>query len=149
MGLLTVTSGNVTDYDYITNDLMRISNIINIQGVYYDSWNSTQWAIDATQKGLSLEPYSQNLANFNRPTKEFERLLLSDKVVLENNEITRFCFDNVCLKYDHNNNCKPVKYQDANKIDGVIAMLTALGGYLTTPRYNNDIYVINENTFEL
>ncbi len=144
MGLLTVTSGNVTDYDYITNDIMKVGQHLNIQGVYYDSWNSTQWAIDATEKGLPLQPYSQSLANFNKPTKEFERLLLSDSVVLENNEITRFCFNNVCLKYDHNNNVKPVKYQDNNKIDGVIAMLTALGGYLTSPRYNNEIF-----TFEI
>ena len=149
IGLLTVTAGNVTDYDYITTDIMKAGQFLNIQGIYYDSWNSTQWAIDATSKGLPLEPYSQSLANFNKPTKEFERLLLSDKIELENNEITRFCFDNVCLKYDHNGNCKPVKYQDGNKIDGVIAMLTALGGYLSSPRYSNDIYIINDESFEI
>ena len=140
MGLLTVTAGNVTDYDYITADLMQINETITIQSIFYDSWNSTQWAIDATALGLPLQPYSQALANYNRPTKEFERLLLSDQIVLENNEITRFCFSNVCLKYDHNGNCKPVKTRDNNKIDGVIATLTALGGYLTIPRYNNTIY---------
>lgn len=148
MGLLTITAGNVTDYDYITNDLMRIREILNIQGIYYDSWNSTQWAIDATQKGLPLFPYSQSLGNFNKPTKEFERLILSDRVILDNNEITRFCFGNVILKYDHNNNCKPVKYADANKIDGVIGIIEALGGYLTTPAYNNDIFIINDEIKE-
>lgn len=47
-GLLTVTSGNVTDYDYITNDMLRYSEIVNIQSVGYDKYNATQWAIDAT-----------------------------------------------------------------------------------------------------
>jgi phage terminase large subunit-like protein len=91
---------------------------------------------------LPLEPYSQSIGNFNKPTKELERLVLSDKVIIDDNEITRFCFRNVELKFDHNNNCKPVKYKDNNKIDGVIAMIEALGGYLQTPIYSNEIFVL-------
>jgi len=41
--------------DYITNDMMKYSNIVSIQKVGYDPYNSTQWAIDATEKGLPLE----------------------------------------------------------------------------------------------
>ena len=141
-GLLTITTGNVTDYDYITNDLTKINNILNIDAIAYDSWNSTQWAIDATAKGLPLVPYSQALGNFNRPTKEFERLILSNRVILEDNEITRYCFNNVSLKYDHNDNCKPIKTVRQNKIDGVIAILQALGIMLQQPQYNNDIFTI-------
>jgi phage terminase large subunit-like protein len=139
---LTVTPGNVTDYDYVTADILRLAKILNIQGVYYDSWNSTQWAIDATAQGLPLEPFGQSIGNFNKPTKELERLILSGKVVIDDNEITRFCFRNVQLKYDHNNNCKPVKTQDIKKIDGVITMIEALGGYLETPVFNNEIFVL-------
>ena len=29
-GLLTITDGNVTDYDYITNDMMKYADIVNI-----------------------------------------------------------------------------------------------------------------------
>jgi phage terminase large subunit-like protein len=42
MGYLTITSGNVTDYDYITNDIMKYSELLNIQGVAYDKYNATQ-----------------------------------------------------------------------------------------------------------
>ena len=40
-GLLTITDGNVTDYDYITNDMMKYSDIVNIQSVGYDKFNAT------------------------------------------------------------------------------------------------------------
>lgn len=30
MGLLKITEGNVTDYDYITNDLVKASEIVNL-----------------------------------------------------------------------------------------------------------------------
>jgi len=141
-GLLTVTSGNVTDYDYITKDILEYSEKVSIQGIYYDSYNATQWAISCTEQGLPLEPYSQTLGNFNKPTRELERLILSNKAVIDNNEITRYCFRNVVLKSDHNGNVKPIKQIDKKKIDGTIAMLMALGGYLTKPRYTNTILTI-------
>lgn len=136
-----VTGGNVTDYDAITSDIMQLSDKIDIHAIGYDKWNATQWAIDATEKGLPLREYSQAIGNFNKPTKELERLILSGKVRLANNEVTRFCFRNVALKFDHNGNCKPNKgLESAKKIDGVIAIITALGVYLDTPHYSNEIY---------
>jgi phage terminase large subunit-like protein len=141
-GHLIVTKGNVTDYDYVLKELMELDKIATIQGIYYDSWNSTQFAISATELGLPMVPYSQAISNFNRPTKEFERLMLQGNVVIDRNDATMFCFRNVSIKTDHNGNAKPVKYNDVDKIDGVIAMLSALGGYLTKERYSNEIDVI-------
>jgi phage terminase large subunit-like protein len=37
---------------------------------------------------------------------------------------------------------KPKKQVEGKKIDGVIAILMALGGYLTNPRYKNRIITI-------
>ena len=140
--LLKITEGNVTDYDYITNDMMKYSNLVCIQKVGYDPYNSTQWAIDATEKGLPLEQYPQNLGNFNKPTREMERLILSGRAVIENNEITRWCFRNVSLKSDHNGNVKPNKSIREKKIDGAISMIQALGIYLTIPHFTNEIITI-------
>ena len=142
MGLLKVTEGNVTDYDYITNDMIKASEIVNIQAIGYDKYNATQWAIHSTELGLPLEEYPQTLGNFNKPTREMERLILSGKAVIDNNEINRWCFKNVTLKSDHNGNVKPNKDIKAKKIDGVIAMIQALGMYLLVPRYSNEILVI-------
>ena len=141
-GLITITAGNVTDYDYITNDIVAASNILNIQKIGYDKWNATQWAIHATEIGLPLEEYPQTMGNFNRPTKELERLILSGNTVIDNNEITRWCFRNVELKSDYNGNVKPNKGIKSKKIDGVIAIIQALGMFLTVPHYSNEILTI-------
>ncbi len=143
LGLLTVTSGNVTDYDYITTDILKAREIVNIMAIGYDKYNATQWAIKCTdEEGLPLEEYSQSLGNFNKPTKELERLILSEKAVIDNSDITRQCFRNVVLKSDDHNNVKPVKKLDRKKIDGVIAMIQALGIYLSKPHYSNEIFTI-------
>lgn len=141
-GYLNITPGNVTDYDYITEDLLRLNDKgVIIQEVEYDQYNSTSWALQMTQNGFNLKPFSQALWNFNKPTKEFERLIKMGKVVIDNNPITRWCFGNVALKNDHNENVKPVKSGDEmGKIDGVISMVEALGGYLESPHYNNEIF---------
>ncbi|MDR1335243.1 MAG: terminase large subunit [Tannerella sp.] len=138
-GALTVTAGNVTDYDYIQTDIMSVNEMIPVVNIGYDAYNATQWAINCTNAGLPLEPYSQTMGNFNRPTKELERIVLSQKAVFDNNEITRECFRNVVLKSDHNGNVKPVKCLDKKKIDGCIAAIQALGIYLQNPQYSNVI----------
>lgn len=143
-GQLNVTPGNVTDYDYILNKIMSLQTDYNlyIAGIYYDSWNATQFAINATAQGLPMFPYSQSIGSFNKPTKEFERLIKSDRVTIDNNDITRWCLSNVALKTDWNDNAKPVKSgADSEKIDGVIAILQALAGYLTTVQWDNTITV--------
>lgn len=141
-GYLTITDGNVTDYDYLLSDILKMNNVVYIDKIAYDAYNATQWAINATAQGLPLEPYSQALWNFNKPTKELERLIKSGKVVIDDNPITRWCFSNVVLKYDHNENVKPTKGESQQKIDGVISMIEALGVYLQSPLYNNEIFVV-------
>ena len=129
---IVITSGNVVDYDYILKDQLKIYNDTYLIGIYYDEWNATSWAIDATTEGLPLYPYSQAIGNFNRPTKTFELLIRQNKIVIDYNPVVRWCFNNAELKYDYNENCKPVKSggnQD-RKIDPLIAMIQALGGFL-------------------
>lgn len=135
-GLITITPGNVTDYDYILNDLREKSDALYLHSVAYDPWNATQFVISATERGLNMVPYAQNLGNFNRPTKELERLILSGNAVIDNNIINRHCFRNVVMARDTNGNIKPSKKYEEKKIDGVIAMLEALGSYLSNPRYS-------------
>ena len=129
-GHLRLTPGNVVDYEYILRDILEQDSKTQLQAVGYDSWNATQFATSATNSALPMVPFSQSIGNFNRPTKELERLILSGKAVIDNNPITRYCFSNVDLRIDHNGNAKPDKSSKLKKIDGVIAMLEALGVYL-------------------
>lgn len=130
-GYLIATPGNVTDYDYVVDKLKEIQDEVPIMKVCYDSWNATQFAVTATQEGFPMTPFSQSLGNFNRPTKEFERLILSDKVVIDKNPITNWCFNNCSIKTDNNGNTKPIKGGNKmEKIDGVITILESLGGYM-------------------
>ena len=141
-GFLTLTDSETTDYAYIKNDILYWYNNLEVQLVSYDSWNATSLVNDLIKEGLPMQSYSQSIGNFNRPTKELERLILSEKVVIDNNPITRFCFDSVELKVDINGNAKPCGNHEKKKIDGVISMLNCLGGYLNTIYGNTEAFVL-------
>ena len=51
---LYTTPGNVTDYDYILSDILKLQNDCYIMSVAYDSWNATQFATSATNAGLPM-----------------------------------------------------------------------------------------------
>ena len=58
---------------------------------------------------------------------------------MDNNPCVRWQFNNVVIKSDWNENIKPTKATNENKIDGVVAMIMALGGYLDVNHPNQQI----------
>lgn len=128
---LISTGDNVTDYDVILQDILKVNDICYILSVAYDRWNATQFAINATNAGLIMQPFSMSLGNMNRPVKELERLILSGKVIIDVSDLVRWCFSNVRIKSDHNDNTTVDKAQKAQKIDAVVSIVEALGAYLS------------------
>lgn len=142
-GHLIVCPGNVTDYDVALRKILKINDEITVVQVGYDQWNATSFATTAEENGMNLMPYSMSIGSLNRPTKELARLILSDKVVLYDNPIDNFCFSNVVIKRDYNDNERPTKESRENKIDGVVAMIMALGTYLTAEHFDGSVMALN------
>lgn len=140
LGFLNVTLGNVTDYDEVSKKIQEINEQTQIMQISYDAWNSSSWAIQMTNLGYNLVPYSQSIGSMNRPSKELQRLIMSGKIVLYPNPIDTFCFQNCVPKYDLNDNLKVTKESWNQKIDGVVAMITSLGGYLNANNFNTDVF---------
>lgn len=138
-GYLTLTNGNVTDYDLVMNKIMEIQNICPILQISYDQWNATDLAIRLTEQNLPLQPYSQSMQSMNLPTKTLERWILQGVVIIDKNPITLWCYENARVKSDWNENIRIVKNSQSQKIDGVIAMVMNVGGYLNNGNYDMSI----------
>ncbi len=143
-GVLIISEGNITDYQLITNKIVELSKIIQIEGIYYDQYNSSQWAIQCTELGFNMCPFRQGLQSFNNPTKELERLILSRQAVIDKSTMVLWMFGNTVLRTDHASNVKPEKGKGVSgKIDAVITMIESLGGYLENPNGGEfEIFVI-------
>lgn len=141
-GSLIITPGNCCDYDFVANKIREINEIIPVIDIYYDKWSATQWAITMTEMGFNVIEFSQSIGNFNSPTKEFQRLLLTNE--LEIQKSSNFLWQTTCvsIKEDHNGNQKPIKTSwTTQKIDNVISSITALGGWLKDGGGSNDFEI--------
>lgn len=131
LGELDLTPGNIIDYDYITNLIVKINEICPVTAIYYDRWNSSQWSITMTELGYNIIPFAQNIGNYSQATKEFQRLILCGDAVLQKSQNFLWQMMNCTIKEDAQGNIKPVKQSySKQKIDSVIAATTALGGFL-------------------
>ena len=130
-GELDITPGNVIDHDYITNKIAWINTICPVMAIYYDPYNSSQWAVNMTELGYNLQQYGQNIGNMTRPTKEFQRLVLSGEMIMQKSSNFLWQLMGATIKEDMNQNVKVVKQSyNRQKIDNIIACITALGGFL-------------------
>ena len=130
-GLLTLTPGNVTDYDYIRAQIVADTKQFNVQDVAYDRWNATQLVNDLVGLDVPMRPMGQGFASMSAPTKNLQRVVLSgsaDKPRLRHggNAAIRWQVDNFTVAMDAAGNVKPAKNVAPDKIDGVVALVMAL-----------------------
>lgn len=141
-GSLILTPGNVTDFDYVADKIRQINEVIPVTEIYYDKWNSTQFAITMTEMGFNMVEFSQAIGNYNAATKEFQRLMLTNELLIDRSANFLWQMTCVTLKVDHNGNCKPQKTAwQTQKIDNVISCTTALGGWLKAGGGQNDFEI--------
>lgn len=141
-GSLILTPGNVTDFDYVADKIRQINEVIPVTEIYYDKWNSTQFAITMTEMGFNMVEFSQAIGNYNAATKEFQRLMLTNELLIDKSANFLWQMTCVTLKVDHNGNCKPQKTAwQTQKIDNIISCTTALGGWLKAGGGSNDFEI--------
>ena len=134
---MIVTPGNVIDNDFIIAKIGEIASVCNVLSIYLDRWNAVSIQVALTENGYDVNEFSQSVGNYNGCTKEFERLARSGEMIIDKSTNVLWQFGNVFLKQDFNGNCKPSKESSSKKIDTIISMTTALGGYMKNPITND------------
>lgn len=129
-GYVTVTSGNVIDYDFKA-DILRIVADYDLKTSAYDRWNSSQTIIDLQNEGMECNPFGQGYGSMSAPTKEFEKLVLTEKIEHFGNPVLRWMLASTLVKTDPAGNIKPDKEKSTQKIDGIVAAIMALGEWMT------------------
>lgn len=130
-GFVKVTPGNVTDYDFVQADILRIIVDYNLKSTAYDRWNSSQTIINLTDEGLTFNPFGQGYGSMSAPTKQFEALVLSERVEHFGNPVLRWMLSSTLVKTDPAGNIKPDKEKSTQKIDGIVSSIMALGEWMT------------------
>ena len=130
-GWITLTPGDVTDYDHIRAQIARDMASFDVQGIGFDRWNSSQMVIDLMAEGAPMERVGQGVASLSAPLKEIDRLVRTGTAKAPlwrhgGNPVLRWMADNLRPYSDAAGNIKPDKAKSMNKIDGISAATTAV-----------------------
>ena len=131
LGFVKVTAGNVLDYDFVKADILQIAEIYDLQSTAYDRWNASQTIIDLQNEGMECSPFGQGYGSMGAPTKEFEKMVLTEKIEHFGNPVLRWMMASTVVKTDPAGNIKPDKEKSSQKIDGIVASIMALGEWMT------------------
>lgn len=127
-GWITVTPGNVTDYDFIRKHLNDDAEKYRISSIGFDPWNSTHLTNQLAEDGLTMEKVRQGAVTLSSPTKELKRRVLSDPPLIDHrgDPVLRWMISCLVPHVDASGNVKPDKVRSRGKIDGVSALVTSI-----------------------
>lgn len=126
-GRLCTTPGNVIDFDVIEKDLIEIRSRFEIIEVPYDPFQATQFAVHMMSEGFPMVEFGATVRNFSEPMKQLEALVYSGKLHHDGDPVLAWMISNVVCHLDAKDNIYPRKERTENKIDGVVALIMALG----------------------
>ena len=125
-GLLNVSPGDVTDYDDIESSILEDQRRFELREVGFDPFQATQLSSHLIEEGVPMVEVKPTVLNFSEPMKQLEALALSGKLRHNSCPILTWMVSNVVCHTDAKDNIYPRKERPENKIDGVVAALTAL-----------------------
>ena len=139
-GWLTVTPGKVLDEDWFVDFLIQQLSPYAIRCVAYDPWAMWNIVPKLRKYESKLMAYQQSIKYMSVPTKWVETEVLAHRLNFLFNPVIRWMFRNVVIYVDPNANVKLDKGKSRNKIDGVVALVDAVGGWLTKTANNKQPY---------
>ena len=148
-GWITQSGGAMTDLARIEEDIRDDLSRFDVKGIAYDPWNALLLATNLGNDGAPMVEYRNTVQNFSDPMKSLEALVQDKRVNHDGNPVLRWMMGNVVAKLDAKDNIFPRKERYENKIDGVVALIMALGISNTSEEANpfDDIEESSESVF--
>jgi len=139
-GLIKMTEGNVVDYDVVRADINKLRETLQFDEIAIDPWNamhiSTQFAAD----GFEIVHFRQGFASMSAPSKELEKLILQGGLRHGGHPVLKWMASVVAVEQDAAENIKPSKKKSTERIDGIVALVMAIGRMIAQPEPKASVY---------
>lgn len=129
-GDLIATPGETTDFGIIEDEIKADGPGLNLLAVATDPWQAQQMIQGLKKDGMPAEEYRQTVQNMSEATKTLDAIMRERRVHHPGNAVLNWMIGNVVGHYDAKENVYPRKEMSANKIDGAVALIMALGWFL-------------------
>jgi len=140
-GHITLTQGDATDYEALKAAIRTVGDNHHVLEIAVDRWNAEQLAQQLDLEGLNPVKFGQGYASMSAPAKELERLLVTGRILVAPSPVLRWMAANVAVERDAADNIKPSKKKSNQRIDGIVALVMALGRALVAdPAAGHSVY---------
>lgn len=149
--LIIITPGSYVQKEYVTRwfCLLRDTYKISFLKIGYDRALSKEWLTDMQESGFNHEKVDKNIQDhteirddgiltsviqggwtLSEPIKIIRSLFENGKIAYdESNILLRYCFWNLRIKIDSNNNMSPHKSKSTGHIDGCMGIFNSFVAY--------------------
>ena len=140
-GWIVSCPGRVLDEGWYIATLFDQLRRYDVRCIAYDPWGMWDLKHQFSRYEDELMEYAQDIRHMSVPTKRLESEVLKHRMNFGGNPVLRWMMRNVVVYIDPNANVKLDKAKSRNKIDGVVALVDAIGGWLTkTNGRGGDMY---------
>ncbi|TCM56164.1 phage terminase large subunit-like protein [Rhizobium sp. PP-F2F-G48] len=130
MGAIEATPGDFVDQDYVRQALYDDLETYDLASIGFDPWNATKLVTDMQKDGVDESLFQimrQGIPTLGEPTKLLERLVMAGKLDHGGHPVMRWMAGNTAIRFDENLNYAPTKKKSAEKIDGIVGAVMAVG----------------------
>ena len=129
-GYLIATDGNEIDFNEIQADIKQDLDSHGAKEITYDPWRATQLAQGLQTEGANIIEFRNTVANMSPAMYELEAAIVSGRFHYDGNPVMTWMLSNLVAKIDAKDNVYPRKQKPENKIDGVVALIMAIGRFM-------------------
>jgi phage terminase large subunit-like protein len=146
-GHLTMTDGNVTDFEHVRRDINALASKYRIRGIGLDPWNSAQLGQQLQGDGLVMQNFRQGYGSLSAPSKQLENWVVAGKLRHGGHPVLAWQANNVAIQSDSAaGNIKPSKAKSTERIDGIVSLVMAIGLWQVatapTPEQSWDLTIV-------
>ena len=136
---ITVTDGAIIDQDHIKADIIGhfdednektkegLMDILDVQELALDPHMAVKITTELMEEGVPVVEVSPSMVNFSEPMKQLDADILSKSIRHTGCPVMTWMISNVTTKENYKCQVYPRKERDENKIDGVVALIMAMG----------------------
>lgn len=132
LGILTLTSGSMIDYALIEADIRAACARFKVEDIAFDQFGSVQIVGNLYNDGWPARIEPKNAKTFTPPSRELETRVKYGRLRHDGNECLKWMASNTVVTRRTDDTILPKKdgAESPNKIDGIDAILQAIGGWL-------------------
>ncbi|TAL44065.1 MAG: hypothetical protein EPN91_05140 [Salinibacterium sp.] len=140
-GLLELTDGAAIDQGAVEKAMFEWGEMYDLKEIAIDGWQAERVRQNVEDQGLTIFKHTQGFAGIGDACKTLERALINGKLRHGGNPILDWMAANVAIKTNSEGYIKPAKDKSSGRIDGIVALVMALGRAMLRAPDNRSVYV--------